>query len=67
MSRLNRDGYLDALPFELLDCLAQAEAVHRASGGLFDVTGATLWTLWAQEAATGAAAPALPRAARRWT
>ena len=53
LSRLNRDGRLDAPPFELLDCLAQAQAVHRASGGLFDVTLQPLWTLWAESAAQG--------------
>ena len=68
LSRLNRDGYLDAPPFELLDCLAQAEAVHRASGGLFDVTVQPLWTLWAQEAANGRRpGPAARRAARDLT
>lgn len=53
LSRLNRDGRLDAPPFELLDCLSLAGTVHRASGGLFDPTVQPLWALWAEAAATG--------------
>ncbi len=36
LSRLNRDGLLEAPPFELLECLSLAGAVHAASGGRFD-------------------------------
>ena len=36
LCRLNRDGYLATPPFELLECLSLAGAVHRASGGRFD-------------------------------
>ena len=43
LSRLNRDGALAAPPFELLDCLSLAGAVHRASGGRFDPTVQPLW------------------------
>ncbi len=53
LSRLNRDGYLAAPPFELLDCLSLAGAVHRASGGRFDPTVQPLWALWAEAAADG--------------
>ncbi|WP_207101086.1 FAD:protein FMN transferase [Paracoccus shandongensis] len=53
LSRLNRTGRLDAPPFELLDCLSQAGAVHRASGGAFDVTLQPLWALWAEAAVQG--------------
>lgn len=53
LSRLNRDGHLDAPPFELLECLSLAGAVHRASGGRFDPTVQPLWTLWAESAASG--------------
>lgn len=56
LSRLNRDGYLAAPPFELLDCLSLAGAVHRASGGRFDPTVQPLWALWA-EAATNRTRP----------
>lgn len=50
LSRLNRMGRLEAPPFELLDCLARAQTVHRASGGRFDVTLQPLWALWATAA-----------------
>lgn len=53
LSRLNRVGRLDAPPFELLDCLSLAGHVHRASGGLFDVTVQPLWALWAEAAIQG--------------
>jgi FAD:protein FMN transferase len=53
LSRLNRDGHLPAPPFELLDCLSLAGAVHRASGGRFDPTVQPLWALWAEAAAGG--------------
>ncbi len=53
LSRLNRDGQLDAPPFELLECLSLAGAVHRASGGRFDPTIQPLWKLWAKSAANG--------------
>jgi len=51
--RLNRDGGLEAPPFELLDCLATAGAVHGASGGTFDPTVQPLWTLWAEAVTAG--------------
>jgi len=53
LSRLNRHGHLDAPPFELLECLAIAGAVHQASGGRFDPTVQPLWALWAEAAAMG--------------
>lgn len=53
LSRLNRDGHLDAPPFELLECLSLADAVHRASDGRFDPTVQPLWALWAESAANG--------------
>src|SRR5690606_13670370 len=53
LSRLNRDGFLAAPPFELLECLSLAGAVHRASGGRFDPTVQPLWALWAEAAAGG--------------
>ncbi|MCD2183724.1 FAD:protein FMN transferase [Rhizobium sp. GN54] len=53
LSRLNREGNLSAPPFELLECLSLAGAVHRASGGRFDPTVQPLWALWAQSAADG--------------
>ncbi|MGQ3213407.1 MAG: FAD:protein FMN transferase [Shinella sp.] len=53
LSRLNREGHLDAPPFELLECLSLAGAVQRASGGRFDPTVQPLWALWAESAASG--------------
>jgi FAD:protein FMN transferase len=43
LSQLNRDARLNAPPFELLDCLSLAGAVHSASGGRFDPTVQPLW------------------------
>lgn len=57
LSRLNREGRLPAPPFELLECLSLAGAVHRGSGGLFDVTMQPLWDLWARAAANGERPP----------
>ncbi|GAB1361097.1 FAD:protein FMN transferase [Rhodobacter sp.] len=53
LSQLNRDGYLAAPPFELLDCLALARTVHHGTGGRFDVTLQPLWALWAEMAVAG--------------
>lgn len=53
LSKLNRDGELEAPPFELLDCLALSGAVYRSSGGLFDPTVQPLWALWAEAAVAG--------------
>ncbi|MBD9628377.1 FAD:protein FMN transferase [Ensifer sp. ENS06] len=53
LCRLNRDGHLQDPPFELLECLSLANAVHLACGGRFDPTVQPLWTLWAQSAANG--------------
>lgn len=46
--RLNRDGRLDAPPFELLECLSLADAVHDATDGYFDPTIQPLWAMNAQ-------------------
>lgn len=43
LGRLNREGAVPAPPFELLDCLSLAGAVHRASAGRFDPTVQPLW------------------------
>jgi thiamine biosynthesis lipoprotein len=53
LCRLNREGHLDAPPFELLECLSLADAVHRASGGRFDPSVQPLWALWAEAAVAG--------------
>jgi thiamine biosynthesis lipoprotein len=51
LSRLNQNGALDAPPFELLECLSLAGAVHHATGGLFDPTVQPLWAVYAEAAA----------------
>lgn len=54
--RLNALGALDGPPFELLQCLSLAGAVHAATGGAFDPTVQPLWAEYAQ-ATTAARAP----------
>lgn len=53
LSRLNRDGALDAPPFELVECLGIAGAVHAATGGAFDPTVQPLWVAYAEAHADG--------------
>lgn len=53
--RLNADGALSDPPFELLECLTMAGAVHRASGGAFDPTVQPLWQAHAVAAGAGVA------------
>jgi FAD:protein FMN transferase len=53
LSRLNRDGTLPAPPFELLDCLSLAGAVHAASDGRFDPTVQPLWAAEAKATERG--------------
>jgi thiamine biosynthesis lipoprotein len=47
LSQLNRDGTLAAPPFELLECLSIAGAVHHATDGRFDPTVQPLWAAYA--------------------
>lgn len=61
--RLNRDGALPSPPFELLECLGLAGAVHAASGGLFDPTVQPLWAAEAAATQRGAPLTAQERAA----
>ncbi|MFB2530635.1 FAD:protein FMN transferase [Paracoccus sp. p4-l81] len=68
LARLNRDGRLDAPPFELLECLGLCGAVHQASGGRFDPTVQPLWAAHAEAWAKGAPPdPAVLAAARALT
>lgn len=53
LMRLNASGTLEVPPFELLECLTLAGAVHAASGGLFDPTVQPLWALYAETAVQG--------------
>lgn len=55
LARLNRDGQLDAPPFELLECLSLAGRVHAATGGRFDPTIQPLWAEYARAHAAGTA------------
>lgn len=48
ISRLNRDGVLEAPAPELLQVLALSDRLHDASDGLFDPTIQTLWMALAQ-------------------
>lgn len=53
LSQLNRAATLENPPFELLECLSIAGAVHRATGGLFDPTVQPLWATYADAAVQG--------------
>jgi thiamine biosynthesis lipoprotein len=53
LCRLNRNGRLEAPPFELLECLGLAGAVHAASGGRFDPTVQPLWQAEAEAVLRG--------------
>ncbi|WP_444452903.1 FAD:protein FMN transferase [Rhodobacter capsulatus] len=55
LARLNAAGSLSEPPFELLECLAQADSVHAATGGLFDPTVQPLWALYATRFSAGGA------------
>lgn len=53
LSQLNSAGMLQAPPFELLECLSVAGAVHAGSGGRFDPTIQPLWESYAGASALG--------------
>ncbi len=53
LMRLNAAGGLENPPFDLLECLTLAGAVHKASAGLFDPTVQPLWALYAETAVQG--------------
>lgn len=63
--RLNRDGRLAEPPFELLECLGVAGAVHGASGGHFDPTVQPLWQAEAAAREAGRSLSDVERAAAR--
>ena len=54
LARLNAAGRLAAPPFELLECLALAGAVHDATDGAFDPSVQPLWAAHAEAHAAGA-------------
>lgn len=47
LSRLNREGRLDAAPAELLELIAVSRRIHALSGGAFDPSVQPLWDLYA--------------------
>ena len=47
LSRLNRDGSVQALPLEFVQLLAQAGSINRATNGAFDPTIQPLWRAFA--------------------
>ncbi len=53
LSRLNATGRLAAPSFDLLQCLAMAARIHRATEGRFDPTVQPLWQALAEGHATG--------------
>ena len=57
LSRLNRDGRLEAPPFELLTVLTEARQVHDLTAGAFDVTVQPLWQLYGAHFSGGATTP----------
>ena len=61
--RLNREGQLGEPPFELLECLALAGAVHTASAGRFNPTVQPLWQAEALAREAGASLSDPDRAA----
>jgi len=60
LSRLNRQGRLDAPPLELVELLGTAQGFSRLTAGAFDATVQPLWDLYADHFATPAADPAGP-------
>ena len=58
LSRLNREGHLNAPSPELLEVLSLAAHLHRASGGAFDPSVQPLWQALAQGADAEAVAKA---------
>ena len=50
LCRLNRDGFLDAPPADLLVLLSRSGAIHAATDGAFDPTVQPVWRLLAETA-----------------
>ena len=55
LAQLNRNGVINAPPFEFLECLGLCGTINRASTGLFDPTVQSLWQLYAQSYSQGQA------------
>lgn len=63
LNRLNREGRLEAAPFELQELLSQSLQLAAASEGRFEPTVQPLWKLYADHFAEPDADPAGPSAA----
>ncbi|MDR3374066.1 MAG: FAD:protein FMN transferase [Ancalomicrobiaceae bacterium] len=63
LARLNRDGAIEAPPFDLVRILSEARMYAEATGGAFDVTVQPLWDLYARHFAASDAAPEGPPSA----
>ncbi len=61
--RLNRDGYLEVPPFDLVDLLARAGRWSHLTDGAFDVTVQPLWDLYRRHFSQAGADPGAPDAA----
>lgn len=60
LSHLNRQGYLEAAPADLVQVLAQAHSLGELAGGAFDVTVQPLWLVYADHFSAPKADPAGP-------
>lgn len=60
LMRLNRDGWLDAPPSELVELLSTSAHFSRLTAGAFDVTVQPLWDLYAEHFSVPNADPAGP-------
>lgn len=65
LSRLNRQGFVDAPDPYLVDALRAAQSISRLSHGAFDVTVQPLWELYARAKREGRSASAAEIAAAR--
>jgi thiamine biosynthesis lipoprotein len=63
LSRLNREGRLDAAPAGMLELIGIAQRIHTLSGGAFDPSVQPLWELYAAHFRDRAAASTGPSAA----
>lgn len=55
LSKLNRDGVLNAPAFELVELLSICSRLHALTGGAFDPTVQNLWSLYARQFSKGIA------------
>ncbi len=61
LSRLNRDGVLEAPPLDLVVCLNEAKRYWRVTNGAFDATVQPLWALYGEHFSTSGADPHGPQ------